>query len=126
MTRREGETWLRSAQLRSSTGCSAVSCRGTPIALAEGVTPAATKYAFGRTARQAKDGIFAFSNVPLRFVLTLGFVVSARAIVETIFVIVNKLGGFDVVPDWASVAITVSFLGGIQLIVLGVIGDTSA
>jgi hypothetical protein len=56
-------------------------------------------------------------------VLTLGFVVSALAIVETIYVIVNRIGGYDAVPGWASIAIIVSFLGGIQLIVLGVIGE---
>jgi polyisoprenyl-phosphate glycosyltransferase len=82
-----------------------------------------TKYTFGRMMRLAKNGIFSFSNVPLRLVLTLGFVVSGLAILETVFAIVNKLGHFGVVPGWASLAIIISFLGGIQLIILGVMGE---
>jgi glycosyltransferase involved in cell wall biosynthesis len=82
-----------------------------------------SKYTVGRMFRFAKTGIFSFSNVPLRLVLTLGFVVSALAIVETVYALVGRLGGFYTVPGWTSIVIAVSFLGGIQLVVLGVIGE---
>ena len=86
-------------------------------------TAGRSKYTVGRMFRLAKNGIFSFSNVPLRLVLTLGFVVSFLAIVETVYALVGRLGGFYTVPGWTSVVIAVSFLGGIQLIVLGVIGE---
>jgi hypothetical protein len=40
-----------------------------------------------------------------------------------LYALIGKLGGFYVVPGWASLVFVVSFLGGIQLIVLGVIGE---
>ena len=82
-----------------------------------------SKYTFSRMVRLAKNGIFSFSNVPLRLVLTLGFVVSALAIVETVYALIGRFGGFYTVPGWTSIVIAVSFLGGVQLIVLGVIGE---
>ena len=82
-----------------------------------------TKYTRAKMFRLARDGIFSFSNIPLRIVLRGGFFVSGLAILETIFAIVNKLGGYHVVPGWASIVILVSFVSGVQLIVLGVVGE---
>jgi dolichol-phosphate mannosyltransferase len=95
---------------------------GVPYVAAERFAGRPT-YTYGTLLRLAKNGIFSFSNVPLRLVLTVGFIVSGLAVVETVFALVNRLGGFHVVPGWASLAIVVSFLGGIQLIVLGVMGE---
>ena len=82
-----------------------------------------TKYTLPRMLRLATHGILSFSNVPLRLVLALGFLVSGLAIAEAIYALIGKLGGFYVVPGWASIVFAVSLLGGIQLIVLGVIGE---
>jgi dolichol-phosphate mannosyltransferase len=82
-----------------------------------------TKYTVPRMTRLALHGILSFSNAPLRIVLGLGFVVSAFAIAEAIYAIVGKFGGFYTVSGWASIVFVVSLLGGIQLIVLGVIGE---
>jgi polyisoprenyl-phosphate glycosyltransferase len=82
-----------------------------------------TKYTLPRMLRLATHGILSFSNVPLRLVLALGFLVSGLAIVEAVYSLIGKLGGFYVVPGWASIVFAVSLLGGIQLIVLGVIGQ---
>jgi glycosyltransferase involved in cell wall biosynthesis len=82
-----------------------------------------TKYTLPRMARLAVHGILSFSNVPLRLVLGLGFLVSAFAVAEAIYALVGKLGGFYTVPGWSSIVFVVSLLGGIQLIVLGVIGE---
>jgi dolichol-phosphate mannosyltransferase len=82
-----------------------------------------TSFTLFRMIRLAKHGVLSFSTTPLRLVLTLGFVVSGLAIVETVFAIANRIGGYDVVPGWASTIIVASFLGGIQLIVLGVMGE---
>jgi dolichol-phosphate mannosyltransferase len=82
-----------------------------------------TKYTVPRMTRLALHGILSFSNAPLRLVLALGFVVSGFAIAEAIYAVVGKFGGFYTVSGWASIVFVVSLLGGIQLIVLGVIGE---
>jgi polyisoprenyl-phosphate glycosyltransferase len=82
-----------------------------------------TKYTVPRMTRLALHGILSFSNTPLRIVLGLGFVVSAFAIAEAIYALVGKFGGFYTVSGWASIVFVVALLGGIQLIVLGVIGE---
>jgi len=86
-------------------------------------TAGRTKYTVPRMTRLAVHGILSFSNTPLRIVLGLGFLVSAFAIAEAIYALVGKLGGFYTVPGWSSIVFVVSLLGGIQLIVLGVIGE---
>ena len=86
-------------------------------------TAGRTKYTVPRMTRLAVHGIFSFSNAPLRFVLGLGFVVSALSIAYAVYAIVARLGGVEVVKGWSSIVFVVSLLGGIQLIVLGVIGE---
>jgi polyisoprenyl-phosphate glycosyltransferase len=86
-------------------------------------TSGQTKYTLPRMARLAVHGILSFSNIPLRLVLALGFLVSAFAVAEAIYALVGRFGGFYTVPGWASIVFVVSLLGGIQLIVLGVIGE---
>ena len=82
-----------------------------------------TKYTVPQMTRLAVHGIFSFSNAPLRLVLGLGFVVSALSIAYAVYATVAKVAGSDVVRGWSSIVFVVSLLGGIQLIVLGVIGE---
>jgi polyisoprenyl-phosphate glycosyltransferase len=82
-----------------------------------------SKYTFGRMMRLATDAIVSFSDKPLRLALNLGFVVSAASILFGLSAVVSKLAGVEVVPGWTSVMILVGFVGGVQLIVLGIIGE---
>lgn len=82
-----------------------------------------SKYSLGKMMRLATQGIFSFSVVPLRLVLVLGFLVSGFALAEAAYALVGRLGGFYTVPGWASIVFVGAFLGGIQLIVLGVMGE---
>jgi polyisoprenyl-phosphate glycosyltransferase len=82
-----------------------------------------SKYTFGRMLRLATDAIVSFSDRPLRLALNLGFLVSAASILFGISAVVSKLAGLEVVPGWTSVMILVGFVGGVQLIVLGIIGE---
>jgi dolichol-phosphate mannosyltransferase len=71
----------------------------------------------------AIDGILGFSVAPLRFVLGLGFVISALSLIVGLVAIVLKLADqLPPVQGWASLTVLVSFLAGIQLIVLGTVG----
>ena len=82
-----------------------------------------TKYPFRKMMKFAADGIVSFSNAPLRLALGLGFVVSAGSFVYGFVAILLKATGAFTVPGWTSIIIVTSFLGGVQLIVLGVIGE---
>ena len=72
--------------------------------------------------RFALDGIVSFSTAPLRLVLNLGFVVSASSFVFGLVAVCLRIAGIGIVPGWASLVVLISFLGGAQLIVLGMMG----
>jgi glycosyltransferase involved in cell wall biosynthesis len=82
-----------------------------------------TKFPLGRMMRFAIDGIVSFSSAPLRLALALGFVVSALSILYGFVAILLKVSGAFTVPGWTSVIFATSLLGGVQLIVLGVVGE---
>lgn len=82
-----------------------------------------TKNSWRRMISFAIDGILGFSVAPLRVILGLGFVISAVSMAIGIVAIVLKLAGsLPPVQGWASLTVLVTFLAGIQLIVLGTIG----
>ena len=73
--------------------------------------------------RFAATGVISFSGAPLRFALNVGFVVSLIAFALGLWSIVVKVTGLYEVPGWTSIVVVTTFIGGIQLIVLGVIGE---
>ncbi len=86
----------------------------------------ATKYPIPTMLRFAIDGITSFSDIPLRFASYFGFSVSAIAFVYALVVVGAKLlrvypPGYT--PGWASTIVAVVFLGGVQLISLGILGE---
>ncbi len=85
-----------------------------------------TKYPLPKMLRFAIDGITSFSDVPLRFASYLGFFSSAVAFIYALLVVGFKL--FSLHPPgytrgWASTIVAVLFLGGVQLISLGILGE---
>jgi glycosyltransferase involved in cell wall biosynthesis len=82
-----------------------------------------TKYPLRKMLRFAATGVISFSAAPLRAALNLGFFVSIVSFVILVWSLVVKLSGLYDVPGWTSIVVVVSFIGGIQLIVLGVIGE---
>jgi dolichol-phosphate mannosyltransferase len=82
-----------------------------------------SKYTVRRMARLAFDGIFSFSIYPLRVVLAIGLVVSLASFVVGIATVVSKLAGAYVVPGYVTIVVVLTFLSGIQLVVLGGIGE---
>jgi glycosyltransferase involved in cell wall biosynthesis len=86
----------------------------------------ATKYPLPKMIRFAMDGITSFSDIPLRFASYFGFTVSAIAFVYALIVIAFKLFSLKppgYTPGWASTIVTVLFLGGVQLMSLGILGE---
>jgi dolichol-phosphate mannosyltransferase len=86
----------------------------------------ATKYPLGKMIRFAMDGIASFSDVPLRFASYFGFTVSAIAFIYAIIVVAFKLFSLKppgYTPGWASTIVAILFLGGVQLMSLGILGE---
>ena len=82
-----------------------------------------TKYPFRKMFRFATDAVLSFSNIPLRLALNIGFVVSGLSFVVGIGTILVKSLGFFTVPGWTSTVMIVAFMGGFQLMVLGILGE---
>ena len=73
--------------------------------------------------RMATDAFFAFSELPLRLATIMGFVVSGVAFLVLLNVLYQKLVSGAAILGWASTMTSILFLGGIQLIAVGVIGE---
>jgi dolichol-phosphate mannosyltransferase len=82
-----------------------------------------TGYTYARMFRIALDGITSFSDAPLRLASWMGFLVSGFAFLALLYALYGKLVLHQSVPGWASIIVSVLFLGGIQLISLGFIGE---
>lgn len=81
-----------------------------------------SKYPLKKMLAFALDGITSFSIKPLRFILALGSVILFISIVIMIYAIVQKIMG-NTVAGWTFLTISIWFIGGLQMISLGVIGE---
>ena len=82
-----------------------------------------TKWNYGKLINLSIDGITSFTTSPLRWSAVLGILVSIIGFIYMIYIIVRTIAfGVDV-PGYASTMVVILFLGGIQLIFLGVIGE---
>lgn len=82
-----------------------------------------TKYNWSRLTNLAIQGVVSFSSVPLRLAAWLGLLASALGFVLLLWAIVSALVLDRIPPGWASLAVMILFFGGIQLIMLGVLGE---
>lgn len=81
-----------------------------------------TKWSFGQLFLYSLDGIVAFSNVPLYMASIAGIGSFIAAIAAMIFIIVRRLAFGDPVAGWASTVVIILFIGGIQLLSIGILG----
>lgn len=82
-----------------------------------------TNYPFKKLVKLALDGITGFSTVPLQLITRLGFLSSILSVVGIIYVLITRIFFADLtLPGWAVTMIAILFMGGIQLITLGVMG----
>ena len=82
-----------------------------------------TKWSFKSLFKYAMEGMLSFSTVPLRISTILGLAISFVAIISTCIIIIQTLIQGKVVPGYASIITAVLFMGGIQLICLGIISE---
>lgn len=81
-----------------------------------------TKYPLSRMMRLAADGIIGFSDIPLRMALWFGAIVSLAAMAFGLYVFAGWLFNATLVQGWASTVIILTFLGGVNLMMIGVAG----
>ena len=81
-----------------------------------------TKWSFWKLFRYALEGIIAFSTVPLTIVSLIGVIVCIIAFLFLLFVVIRAAIFGDPVVGWPSLICVISFLSGIQLLGIGVVG----
>ena len=82
-----------------------------------------SKYPLRKMVSLALDGITSFTIFPLRIISALGLLVSIGSILMTLWVLWTKLFTDAALPGWASTVLPTYFLGGIQLLSIGVLGE---
>ena len=88
------------------------------------------KYTLRKLLGLASDGLFSFSGVPLRLASFVGVLISCFSALGAMFFVIQKIHpepfremGLPIVPGFAATIVTILFLGGVQLLFLGVIGE---
>jgi len=83
-----------------------------------------TGYTYHKMFRFALDGITAFSNFPIKLVIVMGFLVSTIAFLMIVYTFyVKYFTNQEVERGWASLMVGILFLGGVQLISIGILGE---
>lgn len=81
-----------------------------------------TKYPFSKMLKFAIDGITSFSQIPLRFSTYLGFATSSFAFIYAVVVLALKFAHMNY-PGYTSTMLAILFIGGVQLIGIGILGE---
>jgi dolichol-phosphate mannosyltransferase len=88
------------------------------------------KYTFRKLVQLGLNGIFSFSTRPLRLATYLGFIVAVTAFLGVLLTVVQRLlgeqlarVGLQLPPGMATTVIAILFLGGVQLLCLGILGE---
>ena len=82
-----------------------------------------TKWNFMKLADYAIEGITAFSNAPLRFATYTGMFIASLSFLYLLYILFDTMINGNSTAGWPSIVCIMLFLGGIQLIFLGVIGE---
>jgi len=101
---------------------------GFPVALIpykrQARTAGETKYTLRKMIRLALDGITSFTVMPLRIIALTGAVLFAGTMLTTLVFLYNYFfHSAAMVPGWASTVLPMLFLGGVQLLSIGVLGE---
>ena len=82
-----------------------------------------TKWNFWKLFKYSIDGIVNFSNAPLTIASWTGIILTILSFVMVIFVMIRKLAFGDPVQGWASLVCIITFIGGVQLFCIGIMGQ---
>lgn len=81
-----------------------------------------SKWTFSKRLKIFFDALISFSYAPLRFMSMLGVLCSAAGFFYALEVLLNALGGHPV-QGWSSLMIVVLFIGGFQMVMMGMLGE---
>lgn len=81
-----------------------------------------TKYPYRKMIKFALDGITSFSTVPLRLATWMGYGSALLAVLYLIYVLIMRFLGYTI-EGWATIMVAMLFLGSVQLICLGILGE---
>lgn len=81
-----------------------------------------SKYPLKKMLEFALDGVTSFSVKPIRFITILGFLIFAASLVLIIYSIIVKAAGLAV-PGWSALMCSIWFLGGLQILAIGIVGE---
>lgn len=83
-----------------------------------------TGYPLKKMLKFAADGVFSFSTIPLRFIANVGYFIAGLSFLGVLYALFVKVFFPEVtIAGWTFIVISVLFVGGIQLIMLGVLGS---
>jgi glycosyltransferase involved in cell wall biosynthesis len=82
-----------------------------------------SKYTFGKLLKLALNGIFNFSEYPIKFVSNIGIFTVFLSIIYFIFTLVKRFYFGSVPEGFTSLVLLIIFFGGVQLIAIGIIGE---
>lgn len=82
-----------------------------------------TKWSYYKLLNLALTGITSFTTTPLRFASVFGIIISLLAFLYLVYIIIKTLIYGDPVQGYPTLMVTILFLGGIQLIAIGIIGE---
>lgn len=85
-----------------------------------------TKWNFWGLTKYALDGIINFSQVPLSLASWFGVIMTIISFLAVLFIVIRKFMFGDPVQGWASLACIITFIGGIQLFCMGIMGQYMA
>ncbi|WP_215763079.1 glycosyltransferase family 2 protein [Acetobacter sp. P1H12_c] len=95
----------------------------TEIGYARGIrTAGESKYPLRKMLALAVEGITSMTITPLRLIATLGLCICLFSIAATFYVLVIKFSG-NTVEGWPSIILSIFFMGGVQMLSLGIIGE---
>lgn len=81
-----------------------------------------SKYTLRKMLNFAVDGITSFSVQPLRLIASMGMMIVILSICAAIYVLVSYLLG-RLAPGWSSLLLSIWFIGGVQLLAIGILGE---
>ena len=82
-----------------------------------------TSWSFRKLMKYALEGFISFSTFPLKLATWLGLFSALAAVIYLIVVVIQRLTTDMVIPGYATIVVLILLMGGIQLMILGIIGE---
>ena len=82
-----------------------------------------TKYPFSKMLKLALDGITSFSNAPLQTAFLAGLATASVCLVYAVYIVIHEMVTGFPVQGWSSLMVAILFLGAVQLITIGILGE---